>query len=66
MTTQIHSTTAAMAYALRWGALPASLVTPALLADLVERGWAQPGTTTRGAVLTLTKKGHVEGVCLLS
>ncbi len=66
MNVQIHSTTAAVAYALRWGSLPASILTPALLADLIERGWAQPGTTPRGPVLTLTKKGHVEGVCMLS
>lgn len=51
-----------MSYALRHGALPTSLVAPALLADLIERGWAEPDA--RG--LTLTKRGKIESVCLLS
>ena len=62
MTIQIHSTPAAMSYALRHGALPTNLVSPALLADLSERGCAQPDA--KG--LTLTKKGRIESVCLLS
>ena len=62
MNVQIHSTPAAMSYALRHGALPTNLVSPALLADLIERGWAQPDA--KG--LTLTKKGRIESVCLLS
>lgn len=62
---RLSSTSAAVAYALKHGVIPASILTPALLADLVERGWTQPATATKEPAFTLTLQGKTESACFL-
>lgn len=61
---RLSSTFAAVNYAMKHGAIPASILTPALLADLLERGWTQPAPTKEPS-FSLTLQGKTESACLL-